>query len=64
MKLKHIYFASLMAVAGGIFTGCSDDIENFDNQMFVTDTTPAVVLMMATAEDETQEFRSCFDFIR
>lgn len=44
MKLKHIYFASLMAVAGGIFTGCSDDIENFDNQMFVTDTTPAVVL--------------------
>jgi len=56
MKLKHIYFASLMAVAGGMFAGCSDDIENFDNQMFVTDTTPAVVLMMATAEDETQEF--------
>ena len=56
MKLKHIYFASLMAVAGGIFTGCSDDIENFDNQMFVTDTTPSVVLMGITAENETQEF--------
>lgn len=56
MKLKHIYFASLMAVAGGMFAGCSDDIENYDNQLYVTDTTPAVVLMMATAEDETQEF--------
>ena len=32
MKLKNIYFISL-ALISGMFSGCADDTENFDNQL-------------------------------
>lgn len=34
MKLKKVYFISI-ALLAGIFTACNDDMENFDNQLYV-----------------------------
>lgn len=43
MKLKNIYFISL-ALISGMFSGCADDTENFDNQLFMTSKTPTTFL--------------------
>lgn len=56
MKLKNISFISLALLSGALFTGCADDIENFANQIFMTDKEPSTVLMKPTAADESREF--------
>lgn len=50
MKLKNIYLISLALIAGA-FAGCTDDTENFDNQLFVTSKTPTAFYVKTTVQD-------------
>lgn len=50
MKLKNIYFICLALIAG-VFAGCADDTENFDNQLFTTSKTPAAFFVKTTVQD-------------
>ena len=55
MKLKNIYFISL-ALISGMFSGCADDTENFDNQLFMTSKTPTTFFVKAITQNATGEF--------
>lgn len=50
MKLKNIYFIPL-ALAACVFAGCTDDTENFDNQLFVSSKTPSTYFVKTTVQD-------------
>lgn len=56
MKLKNIYLISFALLTGGLFSGCAEDIENFDNQIFLSNKAPESVLVMSTAPDEERSF--------
>lgn len=56
MKLKNIYLVSFALLAGNLISSCADDIENFDNQLFMTAKTPESVLVMSTSPDEERSF--------
>lgn len=56
MKLKNIYLISFAILTGGLFSGCAEDIENFDNQIFLSNKAPESVLVMSTAPDEERSF--------
>lgn len=58
MKLKnvHLYLISSALLTGTLFSGCAEDIENFENQIFLSDRTPESVLVMSTAPDEERSF--------
>ena len=56
MKLKNIYLISFALLTGTLFSGCAEDIENFDNQIFLSNKTPESVLVMSTAPDEERSF--------
>lgn len=55
MKLKNIYFISL-ALISGIFFGCADDTENFDNQLFMTSKAPTTFFVKAITQTASGEF--------
>ena len=55
MKLKNIYFISL-ALISAMFSGCADDTENFDNQLFMTSKTPTTFFVKAITQNATGEF--------
>lgn len=56
MKIKNISFISLALLSGALATSCTDDIENFSNKIFMTDSNPATVLIKPTSVEEIQEF--------
>lgn len=56
MKLKNIYLISFALLSGAMYSGCADDIENFDNQIFLSSKAPESVLVMSTAPDEERSF--------
>ena len=52
MKLKSIYLVS-MALLAGVFAACNDnDVENFDNQVYIIDSAmPRPELLKNTDSD-------------
>lgn len=56
MKLKNISFISLALLSGVFATNCTDDIENFSNKIFMTDSDPSTVLIKPTSVEESHEF--------
>lgn len=56
MKLKHIYLVSAALLTGSLFSSCGEDIENYDNQIFMTAKTPESILVMSTSPDEERSF--------
>lgn len=54
MKLKYFYFAAALALTGGL-VGCADDTENFDNQLYLTVSTPTTYYVKSTNTGETAE---------
>lgn len=56
MKLKNIYLISFALLTGALYSGCAEDIENFDNQIFMNSKAPESVLVMSTAPDEERSF--------
>lgn len=59
MKLKNIYFISL-ALISGMFSGCADDTENFDNQLFMTSKTPTTFFVKAITQKPQENFLCLF----
>ena len=56
MKLKNISFISLALLSGVFATNCTDDIENFSNKIFMTESDPSTVLIKPTSVEESHEF--------
>lgn len=56
MKLKNISFISLALLSGVFATNCTDDIENFCNKIFMTESDPSTVLIKPTSVEESHEF--------
>ena len=58
MKLKSIYLVS-MALLAGVFAACNDnDVENFDNQVYINGSAmTSTVLLKNTVSDTEGSFR-------
>lgn len=58
MKLKSIYLVS-MALLAGVFAACNDnDVENFDNQVYINSSAmTSTVLLKNTVSDTEGSFR-------